>query len=239
MSLKTVLITRTQPGAQRSAARAKAEGFLPEILPALELKEIPVVFPEAAFTGGLIFTSPNAVLFAPRAPFRSASAVFCVGDATAIAAQQAGFENIKSAKGDSDALVMFIRDQWSLHDGSLLQLGNEAPSGNVEEKLSAQGYDIQSIATYKTVTPATFTQALRDRLASDLRLDIITAYSPACADAIADAVAGWSEIGNVKLPMFVAISSNAAKPLKNIKQAKVKIALQPNENEMIKAFQFA
>lgn len=230
---RTVLVTRAEPGASHTMARLEKMGLLPEKLPALKLMPMPVVFSEQNFTGALVFTSQNGVQFAPRAPFRKAKKVFCVGDATAQAAYQAGFKNILSARGDADALLKFIQDHWGVEDGPIIHMANADPRGNIVETLKENGYDARFMPIYQADMPINFEENLRNRLLMDLKLDVILVHSPMAANFIDAALQDWNKLSTVTLPECIAISPDAGKPLENIFNERVKFAAKPNENSLL------
>ena len=96
-----VWVTRAQPGADRTADRLLALGYVPVVLPLLALEAIFQPNPDLSDVWALAFTSRNAVTaFAPLTPDR-ALPVFAVGDATAEAARAAGFADVRSAAATS------------------------------------------------------------------------------------------------------------------------------------------
>ncbi|MFC7292227.1 uroporphyrinogen-III synthase [Hirschia litorea] len=230
---RTVLVTRAEPGATHTMTRLTKMGLLAEKLPAIKLIPSSVVFSEQNFEGALIFTSQNGVQFAPRAPFRKAKSVFCVGDATAQAAHQAGFKNILSARGDAEALIQFVKDHWKIEDGPLLHMGNADPRGNIVATLTELGYEARFMPIYKASMPINFEEKLRDRLLMDLKLDVILVHSPMAAAFIDHALQDWNKLSTVTLPQCVAISPEAGKPLQDIFNGQVRFAAKPNENSLL------
>ncbi len=102
-----VLVTRPQPDDEATAAALRARGF--EVLSAPVLRFEPLPFQddgEVAY-GGVIVTSANALRgIASRLKGGALLKLplFSVGEHTASAAREAGFENVISAGGDAGAL---------------------------------------------------------------------------------------------------------------------------------------
>lgn len=230
---RTVLVTRAEPGASRTLHRLKDAGFLGEKMPAIQLKQSPIVFNEKDFRGALIFTSQNGVQFAPRAPFRKAKAVFCVGDATAQAAHQAGFKNVHSARGDAEALKKFISENWAPEDGSIIHMGNSTPRGEIISYLQDNGYEAKFMPIYESARHPEFEEKLRARLLMDLKLDVILVHSPMAASFIDMALNDWSQLSSITLPQIVAISPDAGNPLTDLFNEKVIHAAKPNEISLL------
>lgn len=98
--MRRVLILRPEPGASATMERARARGLDAIKIPLFEIEAVEWQAPEAGGFDGLLLTSANAVRFAGEQlqSLRGLPA-YAVGDATAEAAREAGFD-IASA-GDS------------------------------------------------------------------------------------------------------------------------------------------
>lgn len=100
-----LLILRPQPGADETAARAKALGLEPVVAPLFEVRPLAWTAPAGPFDA-VMLTSANAARHAGAglAPFLGLPC-FVVGEATAEAAQTAGFTDIRTGPADGAALV--------------------------------------------------------------------------------------------------------------------------------------
>src|SRR5688572_10345906 len=108
MSLR-VLVTRPQPGAARSAARLLEAGFEPILLPLTEIVAVEPALP-ASLPEAVAISSANAVRRAPASllSLLAHAPVFAVGDETAAAARQAGFEDVRRSAGNAADLARDI-----------------------------------------------------------------------------------------------------------------------------------
>ncbi|MCF2871518.1 uroporphyrinogen-III synthase [Octadecabacter sp. G9-8] len=143
----TVLITRPRVASERfSVALARVAGpFRPLIVPAFELVATGARIPdfEAA-----VFTSRAGVAFAPKGNGRVA---YCVGDATADAARQAGYTAI-SAGGSAQDLCAVILARGALE--KLVHIRGEVSIGDVSTVLTSGGLVCAEIVAYrKDVVP--------------------------------------------------------------------------------------
>ena len=102
-----VWITRTQPGAGRTAVRLQAVGLIPLIDPVLEVRPLDASADTSGFDG-LVFTSPNAVAGFARIGSERSLPALAVGEATAEALSDAGFSDIHTAGGDIGALAALL-----------------------------------------------------------------------------------------------------------------------------------
>jgi uroporphyrinogen-III synthase len=103
-----ILVVRPEPAASLLAARLKAEGLEAVPAPVSEYIELPFTLPDLAPYQGLAFTSAEAVRVFSRHAAGEGRVAFCVGDATAEAARDAGFPEVRSADGDAGDLAALL-----------------------------------------------------------------------------------------------------------------------------------
>lgn len=192
-----VWITRAEPGAARTAARLRDMGFEPIVAPLLAIKHLTPPVPDLAPFAALAFTSINGVVaFAALTPSRDCP-VFAVGDATAQAAHDAGFADVRSASGDLHALARLIAG--AIANADVLVPQAETPAGDFIAALtaaSARNVSIQSMTVYRAIetsaeTPSPFDavlihspragQALAKRGHGALAQAVLACISPAAA----------------------------------------------------------
>ena len=101
-----LLVLRPQPGADTTAARARALGFEPVIAPLFEVRAVPWDAPDPAAYDAVLMTSANAARHggAALARYRNLT-LFAVGAATARAAADAGYNRIVTGDGDGAATL--------------------------------------------------------------------------------------------------------------------------------------
>lgn len=104
-----VVILRPQPGADATAARARAFGLTPVIYPLFAVEPLAWMPPDPAEFDALMLTSANAVRHAgPMLAVYLGLPVFAVGDATARAAAEQGFVKIQVCGPDAQATARTI-----------------------------------------------------------------------------------------------------------------------------------
>src|SRR5262245_7483271 len=121
MSVKRVAITRAMPEAERSAEKARALGAEVVVAPLLETKDR-VFDSDIAGMQALLFTSANGVRASARKITDRTLPALTVGDATARAARDAGFSDVRSAGGDVAALSALANTSLNPKGGTLLYL---------------------------------------------------------------------------------------------------------------------
>lgn len=103
-----ILILRPQPGADATAARARALGMEPVVAPLFTVKPLAWTAPPGRFDA-VMLTSANAARHAGggMTPYLGLSC-YAVGDATAAAARTAGFGDVRTGSSDGAALVALM-----------------------------------------------------------------------------------------------------------------------------------
>ncbi len=101
-----VLILRPQPGADATARRAQLLGLAPVVAPLFSVRPLPWEPPAPEDFDAVMLTSPNAARHGGDG-LKSFAALPCyaTGEATAAAAREAGFADIRSGFSDGAALL--------------------------------------------------------------------------------------------------------------------------------------
>ena len=161
-----VIVTRAEPGAGLTAGELAKRGVDPVLAPLFRIEETGAVAPDPAAFQALMFTSANAVRSFSGSPAWLAKNAFCVGAATAAAAQSAGFVRCPHSNGDSHALLALVRAQLLPADGRLLQVRGVDVAGDLFVQLGTLGFSTDLLITYRSVAartlPAAAVAALQD-----------------------------------------------------------------------------
>ncbi len=229
-----VLITRSEPGASRTAARAQALGYAPLVAP-VAVRE-PLMTPEAL--GAALKTAPAIALtsaHAARALYATAIgrnvAIFAVGEATGEAAREAGFTKVTSASGDVAALARVIVKSGV---SGVAHVRGEDAAGDLSGALAGAGVACVEAVVYRMSPVAELSRAATRALgAGDLAAVMI--HSAAGARrwiALADA-AGLRDAA--RATPSAAISEAAATPLRQAGVRSLAIAPSPDEAALLEA----
>jgi len=104
--VRKVVILRPEPGASATLARATAAGIDAVAIPLFEIAPVDWIAPDAGDYDALLLTSANAVRYAgEQLAGLHALPTYCVGEATAVAAREAGFAVAATGANDSAALI--------------------------------------------------------------------------------------------------------------------------------------
>ncbi len=211
-----VWITRAQPGAGATAERVRAMGFEPFVAPLLEVRTVKGPPIDLAGVGALAFTSANGIEgFTSRCTDRGLP-VFTVGDATAAAARDGGFEQVISADGDVKALADMIKRHRTGIRGDVLHPAAAETIGELPAR---------KLVVYETV-PARLAPDLARRVAS---MDAVLLHSQKGARILAD-ILRRNPAPNLRL---VCLSQAVASPLKDIPAREIVAAALPNEEALL------
>ena len=110
--MSKVVILRPEPGASATLARAEAMGIEAVAIPLFEVAAVDWIAPDAADYDALLLTSANAVLHdGIQLSSLSTLPAYCVGAATAAAAQLAGLGIAGTGKGNAADLAARLPEE--------------------------------------------------------------------------------------------------------------------------------
>jgi uroporphyrinogen-III synthase len=227
---EVVIITRAQPGAAETGARIAALGYVPILSSAIELRAItPPPDLSTTHTDGLIFTSANGVRFFAEMTDARTHTAWCVGPATASAAQIAGFTDMRNAHGNADDLATLIIAE-AAPGARLLHVANEAAAGNLAATLRKAGFAVGFAAPYRAIAARALSPQAIDALSGPCTVLIHSAKGAEAFAALAEPLAPPALSA-------IAVSEKAAAPLAGLCLVRLRIAAHPNEDGLMDALQ--
>jgi len=228
---RAVLITRPEPAAQRSAALLEGLGWRCLIAPMLDVSPCPPLPPQHAVQA-VVVTSANAL--PALVDLDHATPLFAVGDATADAARQAGFDRVRSAGRDAVALADLVATTFLPAAGALLLASGEGQGMALAGDLRARGFVVRRRVTYRRQA---VNQLPPEVACALLRGDIGHAmfFSADTARAFAQCVAGQADGVNAALRQTEAlvISQAVAQAISFLPWRVIRVASHPNQDEMV------
>ena len=231
-----VLLTRTAPDGEDSTTRLAELGFEVVWHPALITQPVEIEEQQIPDHCHLIFTSRNGVRFAPKSCIVKADHVFCVGDATAGAAVEAGYTAALSANGNSSDIIRLIGEQDNLPSLPFIHMANDKPRGNIVESLNATGLDARLVQVYETRPSDKFAAQITAELSNKTTpCQAVLIYSPAAAGVIASQAHEAVRTFIAQNGVFAAISEAAAAPLADFADIRLNIAAMPTEDALFRA----
>lgn len=220
--MPVILLTRPENDARRFAEALRARlGPVETVIAPLMAMEWCGSLPGGSFTP--VFTSRNGVEGFLRARGQPNGPCWCVGDATADKAQEAGFD-ARSASGDADALVSAIIATGET--GPFLHVRGAVARGEVVARLRAAGCEAEEAVLYRQVVRESPKAALT--LGQTGQNVIVPLFSPRSAEAFTE-VAGGAQ---ARLHI-VAMSDAVAEAAAPIRAETVRCAATPDAAAMI------
>jgi uroporphyrinogen-III synthase len=228
-----VLVTRSEPDAERTAVKLRARGCEVLVAPLLHME--PFEFdPGPGPWGALALTSANAVRAVrnhSRAAELLALPVFAVGAHTAESARAAGFDDAMSADGNREALVRLIAERYA-SQAPLLYLAGEDRAGDLEGDLVAAGVTVFTCVAYRVAPVAAVPAAVREALAQG-RLDGVLHYSRRSAAIYLDLMLAADLLDRALALTHFCLSRQVAEPLQAAGATDIRIAANPAEPDLI------
>jgi uroporphyrinogen-III synthase len=149
--VRTLWITRAEPGASATAARVRGLGIEPIVAPLLEVRRVEGAEIDLTDVSAIAFTSANAVAAFAELCDERGLRVFAVGDATAAAASAHRFAKVLSARGDVAALASALASRRRELTGPILYPAAAEPAQDLAGALEAVGLTTRQVALYQTV----------------------------------------------------------------------------------------
>lgn len=253
---RRVLVTRAKEQAAELCGALRARGAVPVVRPMIELAPIEGKVDRAsveravdgldAYTA-FVFTSSNAVRYFVEAcaalrgaagsppPVAPGARVFCIGDATARAALDAGVPVHLIASGRSDAEDLLAQLLPALDAARERVLIPRSRIGRtvIADGLRAAGVGVDSIPFYENRRPPVDEAALREALVSG-GLDALTFTSPSTVDHFRAALSEES-LEAARRCMIAAIGRTTARRLEEVGLPATTVAARPDAASLVEA----
>ncbi len=230
--MRRVLVTRPEPGASRTAARLRAMGFEPVLLPLS--KTVPLAVDPGASLGradAIAITSANAIRHAPVELLERLKALPChaVGTRTAAAAREAGFMSVTGGPGDAATLAG--RLAGIVAGQSLIYLCGRVRFAGFEERLAAAGVHVQPTETYDTVAVDYSSEDVIETLGGG-KVDTILLYSATAAAAACELIAR-PELRHLFEGVQIAALSARIADAYAASGSGIRVATKPREDDLL------
>lgn len=245
-----VLVTRPEPGGQRTAERLAGLGHDPVRMPLFEtvVTATPDNLPPVGEIGGLIATSARAfAMFAKHAVSGTGLCevpVHAVGPATAQAARDAGFLHVDDAGGTAEALsqaLIRLRQQGvtggeaigqGVRAGALVYLAGVPRTPVIETALKAHEPGFRVIDCYRMAEISYSTDILNADFLSPPP-DAVLLYSANAARRFSALVDAGDLAGCLDSTRFLCLSPAIAGQLRKTWQDRLIVAVRPDEDSLL------
>ena len=236
-----VLVTRPHPDDEATASALRARGFEVLRAPMLRFEAVPFHDDADARYGAVIVTSANALraIGANRADNRLLKLpLFAVGEHTASAARDAGFNQVIAASGGAGALrdlvLASVKSKQLKKASTLLYLAGADLARDLAGELGEKGFTVVTHTTYRMIPASSLPRDICDAFVAN-RIEAVLHYSRRSARAFLEAArSGGVEISALALPQCC-ISATVAAVLRDAGATQVIAAAQADENALFEA----
>src|ERR1700743_1019410 len=229
-----VLVTRPHRDNEATAASLRARGF--EVLQAPMLQFEPLIWQDDsdARYGAVIVTSANALRGVekhPAAPRLLKLPLFAVGEHTAAAAKEAGFDKVTSANGGAvalrEAVLASVKAKQLKKASPLLYLAGADLARDLAGDLGERGFTVVTQTTYRMIPVTSFPREVSDGFAAN-GIEAVLHYSRRSARAFVEAArSAGVEISALAIPQCC-FSAGIATVLRDAGAARVLVAASPD-----------
>ncbi len=226
-----ILVTRPEPDAAEQAAKLSALGHEPVLAPLLRIEFLAPNI-NLAGAGAIVVTSRNALRALASRPALEAALrlpLFAVGEATASAATELGFTNVRRGPGTGAELAEMIAEDFDAGGGAILHLSGETLAFDLQSALAEQGFDMRRSILYRSV-PAPDLPPEVLALLQDGELDGVVLMSPRTASTFSALIRRSG--ANAERLICYCLSEAVAQALRPLRTG-IQVARQPNENEVL------
>ena len=238
-----ILVTRPEPDASRLGERLRALGHDPVVEPLMSADYIdPEAGPSGTVTNflegafkdvqAIAFTSATGVRALARCYTGRHLPVFAVGEATAAAARQEGFDPVHVAAGDVDHLAADIAARLDPKAGSIAHIAGTAVAGDLQGDLAARGFQIDRHVLYAMTASASLSQDVIAQI-TETSLDAVLVYSPRSGRILADLIEKAGLQDACKAMTCYCLSANVAAAVATLPFANCLVAATPDEDALM------
>lgn len=233
--MKKVLVTRPEGPAQKTFSQMiRANGAEPVFCPLSSIEFLPLDLNADDQYQALIITSSNAVRAAAQCSGLSRGiSCFAVGDVTAALAREAGFQSVKSADGNVDALIDLIKATLDPTQGRLLYLRGEDVTGDLGGSLVGSGFKVDSSEVYK----ALWLEVLPDKIKFEINrgyIDLVSLLSPLTAENFTKLVRESETPIDLTSTKAICLSEAIAQGTDTLRWEEILVSPKPKLEDLVK-----
>ena len=229
-----LLVTRPEPDAERTASALRAQGHAVTIASLLRIEPLADAKIGAGPWSAIVVTSANAaraIAAHPRFTELLALPVLAVGQGTANAMREVGFDDVISGDGDVGDLARLAASR--LRPGApLLYLAGADRSGDLAGVLGVQNFMVRVVVIYRAVAADILPAVTARAIAAGI--DGVLHFSRRSAEAFVRVARDSGLVEEaLKQPVHFCLSARVAEPLMLAGAANIRIAREPAEAALL------
>ncbi len=223
-------MTRPEPGATQTAAALRRNGHTVVIAPLLSIESLPDTEISPGTWAAILVTSAHAataIKAHPSLAVLRSLPVFAVGERSAAAMRDAGFEDVTTADGDRSALVHLVAERTA-PEAPLLYLAGLDRSGDLPGELAEHGFAVHTAVVYRARAALALPPPAAEALAHGI--DGVLHFSRRSAEIYINVTTG-ADVGDSALtkPVHFCFSEQVAEPLRQAGARDIRVAARPME----------
>jgi len=227
-----LLITRPREDAEPLAALLGGRGFETILDPMMTITDVAAPDLDLSGVQALLVTSANGIRAFARRDDNRQIPVCAVGDASALAARELGFEAVTSAGGDVETLAALVVDALTPNQGALLHIAGSRVAGDLSGLLEAAGFKVRRGVLYE----ATAADALRPQTLDHLdagTVDGVLLFSPRTSSLFTRLVMAAGRAERCRAVVAYCLSQAVADNTQPIAWNNVVVAPKPNQQALL------
>lgn len=228
------LVTRPKEDSEGVARALAQRGLEVMIEPLLDIAPVEGARLDLDGAQGILVTSANGIRALARLYPGRDLAVWAVGDSSARAAREMGFEQVDSAGGDVDTLAELVASRVDPKAGALLHAAGTVVAGDLSGRLSALGYEVRRQVLYQAVTATRLSPALLEALTTG-SLDLALFFSPRTARTFATLAIAAGVQGSLAAIAAYGLSANVSAELAQLPWRALRQASEPTQASLLAA----
>ena len=182
----------------------------------------------------VLLTSANGARALARATRRRDLPVLAIGDATARAAQAAGFQRVVSAGGDVGDLARLAAARCTPAAGALLHVSGREAAGDLAGRLAEAGFEVRRAVLYRAEPAAALSPGLCAQLAAG-GIDAALFLSPRTARSFVTLVEPATLGASCRRIVALCLSPAVADALSAVSWQSVRVAAAPTQAALLDA----
>ncbi len=233
-----LLITRPSEDAEPLAALLGERGIETVLEPLISVTDLEG--PEMDLEGvqAMLITSANGIRAFARRQLEQGRGltVYAVGDASARAAKELGFESVKSATGDVQALAALVGEDLDPDGGALVHVAGTHVAGDLAGMLAGSGFEVRREVIYQSKPSESLSRETREILQSGT-LDGVLLFSPRTAGLFARLAAEAGLAQACKNLAAYCLSQAVAEEAQSLDWREIIVAPEPNQDALLKVIE--
>lgn len=229
-----VLVTRPAPDGDALSLRLRTAGHQVIAAPLLTIQFEDVGAPDLAAFQAILLTSANGARALARLTDDRALPVLTVGDATARAAREAGFGDVRVADGDVETLAALAQSELDPMAKPLLHVAGSVVAGDLKGALDSAGFTVTRLVAYRAEAATGLTDEALDAFREGA-IDLALFYSPRTARIFSD-LAQSADIESALQTVTAGCLSGAVRDaLQSLPWKRIVVAGEPMEAALLAA----